>query len=88
MPNIKSAIKRMRQSRKKQSINMHHKRTLRSTIKKYRKRILEGDVNGAREILGSTYSQIDKSCKMGIIHPNKAARLKSRLTASLNRATS
>lgn len=61
---------------------------MRTAIKKFRSRLAEGDVEGARSLLDGTYSTIDKTSKRGIIHPNQAARIKSRLVAGLHRATS
>ena len=87
MANIKSAVKRNKQSSAARLRNRHYMSTLRSEIKRFRKLVVEGDIEGARSSLGSTYSRIDKSIQKGIIHRNHAARLKSRLTASLDRAS-
>ena len=88
MPNIKSAIKRLRQSKKRRVINRTNTSNLRTAIKKYRTKIEEGDFEGARAMLNETYGQIDKANKAGVIHANRAARLKSRLTVALNRSDS
>ncbi len=87
MANIKSAVKRNKQSSAARLRNRHYMSILRSEIKRFRKLVVEGDIEGARSSLGITYSRIDKSIQKGIIHRNRAARLKSRLTASLDRAS-
>ncbi|HUX06122.1 MAG TPA: 30S ribosomal protein S20 [Acidobacteriota bacterium] len=87
MANIKSAMKRDKQNKVARLRNRHFVSTLRGDIKKFRKLVAEGDIEGARKSLGSTYSRIDKSIQKGIIHRNRAARLKSRLTASLSRSS-
>ena len=88
MPNIKSAIKRLRQSKKRRAINRTNISNLRTAIKKYRSKIEEGDLDGAKAMLNETYGQIDKASKAGVIHANRAARLKSRLTVALKRVGS
>jgi small subunit ribosomal protein S20 len=85
MANIKSAEKRNKQNKAARMRNRTHISTLRSEIKKFRTLVSSGNVEGARGILPATYSKIDKSIQKGIIHKNRAARLKSRLTASLDR---
>ena len=86
MANIKSAMKRHRQSLVRRDSNRFHKGTMRTHIKKLLKAIEAGDKDVAAEVLKATLSQIDKTGKRGIIHTNKADRLKSRLTNRYNRA--
>jgi small subunit ribosomal protein S20 len=87
MANIKSALKRNKQNEAARVRNRRSLGLLRSQIKQFRSLIASGDADGARSILSSTYSRIDKSIQKGIIHGNQAARLKSRLSASLQRIT-
>lgn len=88
MPNIKSAIKRLRQNEKRRSINRRNRSILRTQIKRFRKHIEEGDIDSAKAIFEETCGIIDKSRKRGIIKDNNAARTKSRLSAALLRASS
>lgn len=88
MPNTKSAIKALRQNRRRRVTNRRRNSILRTTIKGFRKKLSSGDIEGARAELSNTYSKIDKGSKAGAIHPNTASRLKSRLSAALNRAVS
>jgi len=76
MPIIKSARKKMRQDKKRRSVNL-------KTLGKL-KRVL----SGARKQLTAsgilkTQSAIDRAAKKNLIHKNKAARLKSRLAKKL-----
>lgn len=71
MPIIKSAIKKMRQDKKRTAHNLKIKNNLKSLIKKMRK-------NRSTKLLAEVSSALDKAAKIKLIHPNKAARLKSR----------
>jgi small subunit ribosomal protein S20 len=73
MPNIKSAKKKLRQDAKKETQNMTYKKTVKKTVKNMTK------MKDAKD-LSKAYSVIDKAAKKGVMHKNKAARLKSRIT--------
>jgi small subunit ribosomal protein S20 len=78
MPNIKSAAKRMRQNEKRRVRNRVYRSSTRTLIKKARSLIEAGDP--AAEIAVARAAQaLDKAASKGIIHPNNAARRKSRL---------
>lgn len=79
MPNIKAAQKWMRQSEKRTTRNKDAKTRLKTIFKKA---VATRDADTAK----SVESQLDKAAKSGIIHPNKAARKKSRLAKALTRA--
>ena len=77
MANHKSALKRIRSNEAKRLRNRYQHRTTRNAIKKLR------DMEKAKEaaeFLPSVVSMIDKLAKNNIIHANKAANLKSKLT--------
>lgn len=74
MPNIKSAKKKLRQDAKRTKSNMTYKKTLVKTVKNMGKM--------KSKDLKSAHSIIDKAAKKGVIHKNKAARLKSRISRS------
>ena len=86
MPNSKQALKRHRQSLVSRNRNRLHAKTMRTQIKNFLKSLESGDKDAAASVLAETVSRIDKTGKRGIIHKNKASRLKSRLTARFNRA--
>jgi small subunit ribosomal protein S20 len=73
MPIIKSAIKKLRQDKKRTKRNHVQKDVLKDLIKKVKK-----DVTPAA--LQKAVSSIDKAAKKHLIHTNKANRLKSQLS--------
>lgn len=77
MPNIKAAIKSVRQSQKRTRRNLSVKTRLR-TLHKKASQVADAAFSRGVE------SQFDKAASKGIIHPNKAARKKSRLAKALN----
>ena len=79
MPNIKSAKKRWKQEIKKRELNSSERSKIRTFVKKTNKAVAESNKENAEELLTETYSILDKSVKKGIIHKNKAKRLKSKL---------
>jgi len=83
MPNIKSAVKRMRQNEVNRIRNRSRRSRMRTDIKKYRSLIDEGKMDEARAMLPSVYSVIDKTVQKGVVHANTAARYKSRLAGKL-----
>jgi small subunit ribosomal protein S20 len=83
MANIRSAEKRMRQSRKRRLMNRSRRSTMRTWIKRYRGLVEEGQLEEARSLLPSVFSIIDRTAGKGVIHRNTAARYKSRLAKKL-----
>lgn len=77
MPNIKAAVKWVRQSERRTVRNRDLKTRLKTLFKKAR---LSGDSGFAATV----ESQLDKAAGKGVIHPNKAARKKSRLARAVN----
>ncbi len=72
MPNIKAAEKWVRQTDKRTKRNLDVKTRLKTLYKK-------AAGAGEAQVMQSVESQFDKAAQKGIIHPNKAARKKSRL---------
>jgi small subunit ribosomal protein S20 len=81
MANHKSALKRIRANEKKRLYNRYYARTMRNAIKKFR---LLTDKQEAAAGLPEMVSLLDKMAKRSIIHKNKAANLKSKLTRRVN----
>lgn len=79
MPNIKSAIKRVKQSADKQVRNSHAKATMRSAVRKADSAIENKDENAA-EVVKYAIKLTDSAARKGLIHTNAAKRQKSRLT--------
>jgi small subunit ribosomal protein S20 len=83
MANTYSALKRMRQTKRKTLINRLRKTRLRHQIRSVRRLIEQKDAKGAQAALPVTFSVIDRSARWGIIKKNTAARYKSRIQARL-----
>lgn len=83
MANTKQAAKRARQAVKARSHNMSQRSELRTAIKKVTAAIATGDQAAAEAVLRASTSTIDSIADKKIIHKNKAARHKSRLTAAV-----
>ena len=81
MANHKSAIKRIKQNETRRIRNRYHARTMRNAVKKFR---LIEDKKEAEDQLPKIVGIIDKLAKKSIIHKNKAANLKSKLTKKVN----
>ncbi len=82
MANIKSAIKRTRQTEKKRLHNRYFAKTTRSSIKKLKSITSKAE---ALKELSIVVGMVDKLAKKNIIHKNKAARLKSQLQQYINK---
>ncbi|WP_102411559.1 30S ribosomal protein S20 [Beduinella massiliensis] len=85
MPNIKSAIKRVKVSETKNLRNRMVKSATKTSLKKYEV-ALASDANAASALLGSTSSAVDKAAAKGVIHKNAANRKKARLARALVKA--
>ncbi len=79
MPNIKAAIKWVRQSEKRTTRNKDVKTRLKTVFKKA---VASQDPVAMKDV----ESELDRAAKSGIIHKNKAARKKSRLAKAVARA--
>ena len=82
MPNIKSAKKRMRSNAKKADVNTIVSSSMKTSVKKIEREIKAGNKDEASKQLKTTLQKIDKAVSSGLVHKNKAARLKSRLSKS------
>ena len=85
MANTRSAEKQYRQAEKARARNRATKTRLRTTMKKTRGTIAEG--NPDDKTLNETFSAIDRAAKKGVIKKNTANRYKSRLTKATKKAT-
>lgn len=79
MPNTESAKKRLRQNDKRRLHNRTIKSKLRSLIRKVREAAAAGNVEQAETEFRVCAKHLDRAGVHRVIHPNKAARLKSRL---------
>ncbi|PZD93965.1 30S ribosomal protein S20 [Paenibacillus sambharensis] len=84
MPNIKSAIKRVKTSEKRRALNASQKSALRTAVKNADVAIAGSDADAAKSALVTASKKLDKAVSKGLIHKNAAARKKSRLAKKLN----
>lgn len=84
MPNIKSAIKRVKTSDKRRVQNASQKSALRTAIKNFEASAAAKEVESAKEAFAVAIKKIDKAATKGLIHKNAASRQKSRLQKLLN----
>lgn len=83
LPNIKSAIKRVKVTQAKTLQNTIKKSALKTTIKKCKEAIAKGE-DTATEAYKTTTKALDKAAAKNLLHKNTAARKKSRLAKALN----
>ncbi len=84
MASHKSALKRIKQTRKRTEVRRAHRTELRHQIRKLRIALDAKDKAAAQAVLAPTLALIDHSVRKGILHANTAARYKSRLTLRFN----
>ncbi|MDL2206343.1 30S ribosomal protein S20 [Eubacteriales bacterium OttesenSCG-928-N13] len=84
MPNIKSAMKRVKVNEKKNLRNRMIKSAMRTTIKKYDTAVAAGSAD--EKVLATTQGAIDRAASKGVIHKNAANRKKARLAKQLAKA--
>ncbi len=77
MPNVKSAEKRMRTNVVRAQRNKQQRSRLRTAIRKVRQ---AENAEAAGQALQQAISLLDRAARKRIVHPNLAARTKSRLT--------
>lgn len=81
MANHKSSIKRIRSNDAKRLRNRYQAKTMRNAMKVFK---LDETKKTAAEKLPKLIAMVDKLAKKNIIHKNKAANLKSKLTKKVN----
>lgn len=79
MPTTKSAKKRLRQSLERRASNRSTKSAVKTQVRKVRKAVADGDLAAAEAELKSAAKKLDRAASKRVIHPNAAARSKSRL---------
>ena len=79
MPNTRSAKKRLRQNVVLRARNRATKSLLRRRIREVREAVAAGDVSKAADAYKTAARSLDKAGAKRVVHPNAAARYKSRL---------
>jgi small subunit ribosomal protein S20 len=80
------ALKRVRQSGRRNAILQPRRSAAKTEVKDALAAAASGDVEATRTALAAAASALDKAAKVGAIHPNNAARRKSRLMRRANAA--
>ena len=83
MANLKSAIKRNRQNKKRRLHNRVYRGQARTYIREAQTSMLEENLEEARVSTLKAVKALDKAAEKGVIHKNNAARRKSRLMKQL-----
>lgn len=81
MPQHQSAIKRVRQNKKRRDHNRAQRSKMRTLITNVME---ETDKEKAQELYKKATSYVDKMSSKGILHENKAARKKSQMSKHVN----
>ena len=86
MPNTRSARKQVRVTQRRYLRNKSIQSLCKTNITKAEKLIFSGELESAQEAAATAVSSLDRAAEKGVIHPNNAARRKSRLMKKLNEA--
>ena len=86
MPNIKSAVRRVKSSQPQALVNRIRKSKYRSTIKQMSIYLDAGKVKEAKNFLPKFHSQLMKIAKTGTISKETASRKISRVTKKINKS--
>lgn len=84
MPQLQQAKKALRSSANRRASNDRWRKRLREATKALQKAVLAGSKKDANAALIETTSTLDRAARRNIITKNKAGRLKSRLTKTVN----
>lgn len=86
MPNIKSAIKRVQISKLQNEKNTAARSALKTAIRRFEEAVAN-NADNAVEALQKASRALDKAAAKGLIHKNKAARKKSRMSKKYAQST-
>jgi len=85
LPHTKSAAKMMRVAERKREQNKPIRTAAKTQVSKTLKLIQSNELDLAQKAAKQAVSVLDRAAQKGLIHPNNAARRKSRLMKRLNR---
>ncbi len=86
MAHTKSAQKATRVHAKKTERNKPVRSSVRTAVTKARNLLDQKDMDAAKVAVVEAAAALDRAAKKGVIHPNNAARRKSRMAKQLNAA--
>lgn len=84
MANIKSALKRIKVTKRQTLENKSRKTELKTYIKKFEKAIDLGEFDKAKDLLRVVDKKLKKATSKNVLHKNAASRQLSRLSKKLN----
>jgi small subunit ribosomal protein S20 len=84
LPNKKSAIKQVRVQERRRVRNQAVRSATRTFVRKAEAEIAAGESSPVADVVRDAISALDRAAKKGVVHPNNAARRKSRLMKKLN----
>ena len=84
MPRSKSSQKQVRVVERRRIRNKSTRSLCKTNVTKADRLILSNDLDSARVATEAAISSLDRAAEKGVIHPNNAARRKSRLLKRLN----
>jgi len=84
MPNIKSAVRRVKRAKQQALVNRIRKSKYKSTVKKMLAYIASGKIQDAKKFLPSFHSQLMKIAKTGSVNKKTVSRKISRITKKIN----
>lgn len=87
MPNTANAKRSLRKMEVRRERNKSQRSALKTTVKKVRVNAAAAKVDDAKTTLAVAIKKLDQAADKHLIHKNKAARLKSRLTKLVNKST-
>lgn len=84
MPNIKSAIKRVKTTKTRSAQNAMVKTAYKTAVKNFKAAVEEGNKEKATELFKVATKAVEKAANKGVIKDNTASRKKSSLARALN----
>jgi len=87
LPATRSAQKQVRVAERRQLRNKSIRSRCKTDITKAERLIFSGELELAQKAVIVAISSLDEAAEKGVIHPNNAARRKSRLMKKLNEAS-
>ena len=87
MANRRSSIKKIRVDKRRVENNLRVKTELKTVIRNMNELIQQKNAAALKSGIPHFYSKLDKAVKKGVIHENRASRVKSRLASKINSLT-
>jgi len=84
MAHRRASIKKIRIDKRRYEVNLRVKSELKTAAKKVKTLIAGINAADAAKACQHYFSKLDKAVKKGILHKNRASRLKSRTTLAVN----